>query len=1263
VLAGGGEMGAAMRDVEWANTPVGPPEKWPQSLRTAVSILLESKFGMMIAWGREFTQFYNDTFRPILGETKHPAFGRSSRETFPEAWHIVGPLFEQVMQGQAFGFEDMLVPLDRSGYLEECYFHYSYGPIRDESGGVGGVHVVVNETTSRVLAERRLHTLRELASATGAAKSEAEVWAAAQAVLARDAHDIPFAFQYRVDTGAARARLVATPSSRLAPADVPLKRDEPGLWPLDPELLGEGVLLRDILGRFGHHPGGPWPEPVSEALVLPVTRPGLAVPFGFLVTGVSPRRAFDQRYRDFFVLIADQISAAVASARAFEQEQHRADLLAQLDRQKTAFFSNVSHEFRTPLTLILGPVDAALASRERALSGAELERVQRNARRLSKLVNTLLDFSRLEAGRAEARFEPVDASALTAALASNFVSVVESAGLSLSIRCPPLNEPVYLDPEMWEKVVLNLISNAFKFTFKGSIDVSLEAQGEHVVLAVSDTGTGIPESELPHVFERFRRVERARGRSHEGSGIGLALVREIVRMHGGEVEVESRLDAGSCFRVRIPRGKAHLPAQHLWPATPGEGRRQHSVHPFDGAWLDEARLNLPAAQVRGGAPPAAFPTAVARDAEAGYILIVDDNADMRDYSSRLLTANGWNVETAVDGEAALERVQQKLPLLVLSDVMMPRRSGVELLRALKERAETQRVPVILLSARAGDEATAQGLLEGADDYLTKPFSARELISRVAARIELARARSEATRARERLRAQFMQAPVAVAVVSGRDFVYELANPLYLEMIGRRDVLGKSVRQVFPELPRDAPLFAMLESVYASGKPFDASDYRLPIDRQGTGRPEDVFFKFTCQPVRNESGRVVEIMTVALDMTVEVEARRRVEALIVELQQADQRKDEFLATLAHELRNPMAAISTALSLLESPSVEPDAATRYREMARRQMNNLVRLVDDLLDVARITRGKIELRKESVDLAAVIEHAVQSTRAAIEARGHAISVQVAPTSTYRVHADATRLEQVVLNLLTNAAKYTERGGRLDVSLAAEDGARPGQRQAVLRVRDTGRGIPKSMLDKVFDLFTQVSPSIDRNTGGLGLGLTLVKHLTEMHDGSVSAHSDGPGRGSEFTIRLPLMAHTQNTKVPEPPASTEVGRHRILIVEDSEDVRELLVECLQSLGHEVFSAADGLQGADRFASVQPEIALVDVGLPGIDGYELARRIRAQPGGDKAHLVALTGYGGQEVKREAESAGFNLHLTKPVDIEGLMAVLAAYEEGRKSSI
>src|SRR4051812_31846079 len=206
-------MGAAMREIDWSRTPVGAIGQWPQSLRTAVSILLESKFGMMIAWGRDFTQFYNDPFRPILGETKHPALGRSSQQTFPEAWHIVGPLFEKVLQGEAVGFEDMLVPLDRNGYLEECYFHYSYGPIRDESGGVGGVHVVVNETTPRVLAERRLHTLRALASATSAATSEAEVWSAAQQTLASNGHDVAFAFQYRVDEKAGRARLVAASSS------------------------------------------------------------------------------------------------------------------------------------------------------------------------------------------------------------------------------------------------------------------------------------------------------------------------------------------------------------------------------------------------------------------------------------------------------------------------------------------------------------------------------------------------------------------------------------------------------------------------------------------------------------------------------------------------------------------------------------------------------------------------------------------------------------------------------------------------------------------------------------------------------------------------------------------------------------------------------------------------------------------------------------------------------------------------------------------
>jgi signal transduction histidine kinase len=415
-------------------------------------------------------------------------------------------------------------------------------------------------------------------------------------------------------------------------------------------------------------------------------------------------------------------------------------------------------------------------------------------------------------------------------------------------------------------------------------------------------------------------------------------------------------------------------------------------------------------------------------------------------------------------------------------------------------------------------------------------------------------------------------------------------------------------------------------------------------RQARARPR-------LQAVRSDRGHRQDSMTAALDLTPEEPAFPHVEEQAPELTLVDRHKDEFLAMLAHELRNPMAAISTALTLLDQG--EPDVAksARYRETARRQMTNLVRLVDDLLDVARITRGKVELRKTDVDVGMVVQHALSATRPVIEARQHELTVTLAP-GTFRMQADSTRLEQVVTNLLTNAAKYTEPGGTISVHLGPDAGGRA----CLLSVRDTGRGIPADMLDQVFDLFTQLSPSIDRSTGGLGLGLTLVKHLVEMHGGSVSAASAGIGKGSEFSIRLPL--HVTQGPAAEVAVGKAVGRvnskrKRVVVVEDSEDVRELLKECIEQLGHEVSVARDGLEGVALIESARPELALIDVGLPGIDGYEVARRVRAECIGGAVRLVALTGYGGADVKQAARDAGFDEHVTKPIEIDRLREVLA----------
>jgi signal transduction histidine kinase len=415
--------------------------------------------------------------------------------------------------------------------------------------------------------------------------------------------------------------------------------------------------------------------------------------------------------------------------------------LGELDAAKTAFFSNVSHEFRTPLTLILGPLEDALAKPERSLSGEGLAAVLRNAGRLMRLVNSLLDFSRIEAGRLRLSFVPTDLATLTAGLAGSFRSLLEGAGLRLSVDCEPLPEPVYVDRAHWEQIVLNLLSNAYKFTFEGEVGVRLSWHGARVELSVRDTGTGISERELPRIFERFHRVEGARGRSFEGTGIGLSLVHELAELHGGAVSADSEPGRGSTFTVSIPTGSAHLAPERIGVA---EGLQGVS---------ELGKLGIREASLWDAAPSAALPPEVASldgsRAARGRVLVVDDNADMREYLQRLLEPH-MVVETAKDGKQALAQAVRQPPDLILSDMMMPELDGVGLLRALRAEPTTKTVPFVLLSARAGDEEVVSGLETGADDYLVKPFSARELLTRVKTHLEMARVRREASDAAKNL---------------------------------------------------------------------------------------------------------------------------------------------------------------------------------------------------------------------------------------------------------------------------------------------------------------------------------------------------------------------------------------------------------------------------------------------------------------------------------------------------------------------------------
>jgi signal transduction histidine kinase len=740
LFAGKGEMAGLIRTTDWSKTPLGPIDGWPQSLRTAVSICLGSRHPIVLWWGPERWMFYNDAYRPMLGERKHPQFlGRAGRECWAEIWDVIGPMMDQVIDtGEATWSEDLFLLMLRYGYPEETYFTFSYSPIRDESGRPSGIFNACTESTARVLDRRRLKTLREL---TVEARTVDEAARLCAEILGRNKREIPFGLVYLLDRTGKCLHLAGhcglLPGTSASPLTVNVEDEDSFGWPLA-RVAGHGraEMVADLRDRFDCLPIEPWDEPAHQAMLLPISRPGGPQPAGVIVLGVSPRRAFDDDYRGFLDLVAGHVATAVSNARSHEEERERAEKLAELDRVKTAFFSNVSHEFRTPLTLILGPLDDALSDPARVLRGESLQAVHRNALRLLRLVNSLLDFSRIEAGRLESSFEPTDLPVLTGGLAGSFQSLLESAGLKLVVDCPPMGEAVYVDRSQWEKIVLNLVSNAFKFTFEGEIAVRLHAVDRNIVLSVSDTGTGIPAEDLPKIFDRFHRVEGARGRTFEGTGIGLALVWELVKQHGGEVRVESTVGKGSTFVVTLPTGSDHLPEDRILP----EGGPKREM-------VGGAHRLVEAEQWLGGGQGAAAsamesplgPTRAPGPSSGVRVLVADDNADMREYLVRLLRAR-WIVDAVGDGRAALESALEHPPDLVLSDVMMPGMDGFGLLRSLREDPRTRTIPVMLLSARAGEEAVIDGLEAGADDYLIKPFSARELLSRVHTHLEMARVR-------------------------------------------------------------------------------------------------------------------------------------------------------------------------------------------------------------------------------------------------------------------------------------------------------------------------------------------------------------------------------------------------------------------------------------------------------------------------------------------------------------------------------------------
>ena len=1608
-----------------------------QSLRTTLSICLASDLPICVIWGPGLVQIYNDAYRVICGD-KHPrSMGQNFPECWKEAWPVIGEAHNSALAGDTAFLEVQQIFLERHGYVEECFFTFSFSPIRDEAGQVGGLFHPVIEMTAQMLSERRTRALRDLAAQTSKAKSVSEALSLCAQTLAEYDLDLPFALLYALDPDGDQARLLGATGldaeTVASLSAVHVGEDDQTIWPLEEVVRsGSAVQVDNVRQRIGAAAFGPYPESPDAALALPIIPPGADRPVAIFIAGVSSRLPMNEAYRGFYDLLASGVTSAVSNARAHDDERRRAKALAELDRAKTAFFANVSHEFRTPLTLMLGPVEDALAALDEPLPVLQRERlevVHRNGLRLQRLVNSLLDFSRIEAGRERAAYEPTALADFTAELASNFRSACEKAGLELRVDCPRLSEPVFVDRPMWEKIVLNLLSNAFKFTFDGEIAVSMRQADLGAELRVQDTGIGIPAADIPLLFERFHRVENAQGRTHEGSGIGLALVQELVKLHGGSITAESEVGRGTTFTVSIPLGSQHLPGDQVRSgrtvAQPTTGANPFVVEAL--RWLPDADQRpapgsvLPSFQDDPTGPASSLQRP---DDDRPLVLVADDNADMRQYVVRLLGEH-YRTEAVSDGEAALAAALERTPDLILTDVMMPRLDGFGLLHALRANPRTSDVPVIMLSARAGEERRIEGMLEGADDYLVKPFSARELLARVTAHLKTARIRqesSEALRASEEHFRALVSASSDVVYrmnadwtemrhLQGREFiadthepnrswlekyihpgdrrhvmeaireavrtkgVFELehqvlridgtqgwtfsraiplmdndgkvvewfgmasdvtahkqaqealreseqkfrtlfesmdegycvvemifdadtlpadyrfleVNPAFEKHTGIRNAQGKRMREIAPD--HEAHWFEIYGRVAVTGEAirfeneakdlggrwFDVYAFRLgghgshkvailfndisarkasedalivsenrsrtilesitdgffALDRDwrityinaagerflgrtpgeligkllweefpGTVSSEfervyrrvvtsrvcesftahypnfDRWYELTAYPapdglsvyfrdvtdqkqtqellrasearrrlaldaaelgmwhvdpttratttdaryraifgtteewtdylqavavihpddqpavlaavaaatrLENPAPYAIEYRIVHPDGSLRwilangrasfegVGGARRVasfdgtvaditdrkrgeeerERLVARLQEQDQRKDEFLATLAHELRNPLAPIRNGLQIMRLAPGNADAIERIRLMMERQLGQMVHLIDDLLDLSRISRGKIDLRKERIELASAIAQAIETSRPSIDKAEHELFIELPPGPIY-VDADLTRLTQVFSNLLNNAAKFTERGGRvrLAVQLMGLD--------AVVSVTDNGIGIPTHMLPHVFEMFTQVNGNLGRSQGGLGIGLSIVRRLVQMHGGSVEARSDGNGRGSEFVVRLPVALSLVEDKPSDQANRVRPNaHHRILIVDDNLDAAESLAMMLTMMGNETLTAHDGLEALEVAVAFRPDVMFLDIGMPKLNGFEVCRRLRQQAWGKDMLVIALTGWGQEEDKRLSMEAGFDFHMVKPVLPAALEKLLAGATAAR----
>lgn len=1132
-LSGGGEMGQRIREFDWSATAIGPVQSWPQSLRTCVRIMLASRQPIWIGWGKELIKLYNDPYKAIVGG-KHPqALGLPAAAVWKDIWRDIGPMLKQVMENDEGTYvESQLLIMERNGYPEETYYTFSYTPIPGDDGGTAGMICANTDDTDRIISERQLKTLTQLGKNLTDCRSNSEIAEKTIRTLADNIHDFPFAAFYQA-TG---NTIVLTHHTELGDAleVIPSEIDWSGKGDI-PATLREAIATRrlqvfdGVREKIGLMPKGAWEVAPDKAIILPLLQAGVKEVHGFLVVGLNPYRLLDEKYAGFFTLLSDQIATSFANVHSLEEERKRAEALAEIDRAKTTFFSNISHEFRTPLTLLLGPLEEAMNDDGlQQNSRFRMEVAYRNALRMQKLVNTLLEFSRIEAGRVEGRFAKVNLAAFTEDLVSIFRSAVEKAGMTLQVKAGEIKDEVYVDRDMWEKIILNLVSNAFKYSKEGSIVVALQQLGEMIQVQVTDTGVGIPEDQLEQVFDRFHRVAHTQGRSQEGTGIGLAMVKELVKLHNGIISVSSKPGEGSTFTVSIPAGKAHLPEDRIIADL--------EIPVFStgvAAFVEEAMKWLPEENnmhSEAVADACIDTSTVDEISWRPVVLLADDNADMRDYVCRLLSAQ-FDVMVAVNGEEAFEKALALRPDLVLTDVMMPRLDGFGLLKKLRDHPEISNTPVVFLSARAGEEAKVEGLDAGADDYLVKPFSARELIGRVGNLVRMSQVRQEAE---QRFRNMIMQAPISITVLRGAELRVEVANDSYLELVGKKrdHFVGLPLWEGLPEV-RTQGFDELLQNVLKTGEAFTGLEYEIYMHRRG--QRELLYVNFIYSPLTDFSGKVTGIMVVATDVTSQVLSRKKIEeqsAILEEevrkrtrelsvlngsLRQSNADLQQFAHVTSHDLKEPVRKIKTFSGRLkeEYGALLPDKAQLFLQKVMNATDRIYSMIEGVLTYSTLNaeaqnHGDVNLNETITNIEADLEVFIQQKNAVIH-----------KTELPHIEGVSVLLYQLFYNLVNNSLKFTTPSRQPVITISGAVVDNEGQSWAEVTVTDNGIGFDQAYAAKIFDTFARLNSKDEYE--GTGLGLALCKKIVERHHGSITAHGM-KNEGASFIISLPVKQPDTN-------------------------------------------------------------------------------------------------------------------------------------------